>query len=53
MVRKKTRKEIATHAAITRWARIGKKERSAILSKIAKKGAKARWDKARSLSTGE
>ena len=52
-MKKKTRSEAARHAAIIRWSRVSKKDRSAILKKIAKKGAKARWDKARKLSTGE
>ncbi len=51
-MKKRTRSEAARIAAIARWQKVSKKDRSAILSKIAKKGAKARWDKHRKLSTG-
>ncbi len=44
-MKKMTRSESARKAAYTRWARISKAERSLILSKIAKKGANARWNK--------
>ena len=40
---KRTRSELARHAATVRWARIGKRKRSEIMSKIAKNGANARW----------
>jgi hypothetical protein len=40
-----TRTESARKAAHIRWSRITKEKRSEIMSKIASKGGKARWNK--------